>query len=192
MTKQDDEHAQLLDKLRHEVGPSEVKPHQGGYLTQNEYATLIYYWAAPETDKSPEVIDGVIATLANSGWARTPARELAATGAVLAFEELYPEKKAGWRRTYPALYKFCSSAIATPHHKAQWNDFHVVQWFILRGTRKDEAVDILDKMLDRVNEGGEVGYDARQHLEYWAVNCKPFALALQKARAARMDRMIVQ
>jgi hypothetical protein len=184
---------ETLDKLRAEVGTQKLGPHRGGYLSQDEYATLIYYWAGEDHSDDPGLVDGVIATLANCGWARTPDRKLPRMGTVLAFEELYPDKKAGWRSSFPEMYRsFSVVTVTTPQQEREWNDFHIAQWFVLRRARRDEGVEIIDKLLDRVAEGGSVGYDAQEAMQIVASQCKPFEMALERAKRERLARMVIQ
>src|SRR5689334_3106907 len=130
-----DSHLEALELLNKSVGGTPATPHRGGYLDQNEYATLIYYWAGEEHE--PGLIDGVIATLANCSWAWTAESELRTAAAVDAFRQLFPSKLAGWREAYPGLFDMCARAWRIPASDARWNTFYLVQWFILRRMRKD-------------------------------------------------------
>jgi len=187
MDRQDELHQESLAKLKAEVGPSDPVPHEGGYLSQDEYATLIYYWAGEEHEGT--VIDGVIATLANCSWAKTPQRELAVAGAVSAFCTLYPDRKEGWKRAYPELFARVSHAIGKPKMLPGWNDFLIAQWFVLRRVRR-EGIDIIDLLLDRVAEGGEVRIDALRAMNTCASQCKPFEIVWQRAANVRAGRMV--
>jgi hypothetical protein len=185
-----DSHLEALETLSKTVGPGDEQKHQGGYFSQNEYATRIYYWAGEEHE--PDEIEAVIATLANCGWARTPARELAMAGTVLAFCELYQDKEPGWRSAYPKLFEVVRRALKRDVSSTQWNDFYIAQWFVLRRARKEDGIEIIDKLLDRIADGGQVGYDTRREINTCAVQCKPFEIALGRAIAARRQRMVIQ
>jgi hypothetical protein len=134
----------------------------------------------------------VIHTLANESWAKTPQRELPVAGTVLAFSELYPDKAAGWKVAYRDLFKRVQHATSKPKSLAAWNDFHIAQWFVLRRARRDEGIEILDKLLDRVAEGGTVRYDTLEAMNVCAKQCKPFEIAWQNASRERQERMVVK
>ncbi len=185
-----DSHLEALEKLNNEVGQKPAAPHRGGYLSADEYATLIYYWAGEEHE--PGLIDGVIAALANQSWAWAPDRALQTAGALKAFSELFPEKVLGWAAGNPGLFAMCNLAYSnTPAGDPAWNRYHLVQWFILRRAHKDEGIDILDKLLDRVAEGGTVGCEARETIMIAARDCKPFEVAMDRAQRARAAMMVI-
>jgi hypothetical protein len=183
---------ETLDKLRAEVGTQKLELHRGGYLSQDEYATLIYYWAGEDHADDPGLVDGIIATLANCDWAGTTQNTLPRAGTVIAFCELFPDKEPGWRAAYPELFRSIKRSMESPQRDSRWNDFHIAQWFILRRARRDEGVEIIDKLLDRVTEGGSVGYDAREAMQIVVSQCKPFELALERAKKERVARMVIQ
>ena len=171
---------EALEKLKREVGPGDPKKHAGGYLSADEVATLVYYWAAGGEEHGPNEADGIVAAVAQFGlgtdWT------LRRAGIVMALCELYPDRENGWRSAHPDLFKSIRRSMESPKHDKRWNIFHLVQWFILRKARPDEGIDILDKLLDRVAEGGEVGYDALQVIAGAAKGCKPFEVCMERAR----------
>jgi hypothetical protein len=184
-----DSHLEAIEKLNREVGPNEARPHAGGYLSQDEYATRAYYWAASE--HSHEEAEAMILALANCPWAKLPERELGCAGAVTALCELYPDLAPAWKRSYGQLFSRIESGQRRGIADEGWNDFHVSQWFFLRRARKEDGIEIIDKLLDRLAEGGLIGHETRRHLHYWQENCKPFQVALDKAQTARRAKMLV-
>jgi len=172
---------EALEKLKREVGPGDPKKHAGGYLSADEVATLVYYWAAGGEEHGPNEADGIVQHFANTNWAGETA-SLRAAGIVLALCELYRDRESGWRSAYPEMFQSIRWILKLPTHNFGWNVFHLVQWFILRKARPDEGIDILDKLLDRVAEGGEVGYDALQVIAGAAKGCKPFEVCMERAR----------
>jgi hypothetical protein len=182
-----DAHLQALETLQREHGTQALGPHKGGYLTQDEYATLIYYWAGEE--HSSEAIDGVIATLANASWARVPSRGLPVAGTVLALCELYPDKAGYWRGAYSELFVRVGFYMTELLDDPGWNDFYIAQWFVLRRARKEEGIEIIDKLLDRVAQGGCVRYDTLEAMKICATQCKPFEIAWQCATQKRNEAM---
>ena len=185
-----DAHLEALEKLKREVGPQDEKPHVSGYLEQGEYATLVYYWAGEA--RPNEVADGVINTLSNCAWAHRPQVAGGMAGAVLALCELYPDLAAAWRFTHPKLFARVREFQRTSKGDGAWNDFYIAQWFILRRSHKEEGADIIEKLLERILEGGVVGYEARRACETCAAQCKPFWIALQKGQEKRMAMRIIQ
>jgi hypothetical protein len=185
-----DAHLQALETVKNSVGEQALGPHRGGYLSQDEYATRIYYWAGEEHES--DEIEGVISTLANASWARVESEVLAVGAVVLAFCELYREKELPWRAAYPVLFQRVRKALDTLHDSAAWNAFHVAQWFVLRRARKEEGVEILDKLLDRIAAGGKMRYDTLEALNHWAKQCKPFEIAWQRAAQKRQEQMVVK
>jgi hypothetical protein len=185
-----DSHEQALETVKRTVGDQALGAHTGGYLSQDEYATKIYYWAGEEHEG--EEIDGVIGTLANCSWAGTTPRTLPRAGTVMAFCELYPDREAGWQAAYPELFRSVARSMQSPKSDERWNDFLIAQWFVLRRAHKEEGLDIIDRLLDRVLESGAVGYDARRACEVCARQCKPFLIALQRGQKSRMNMRIIQ
>ena len=152
-------------------------------MTRNEYATLIYYWAGhPQPERIPEILD----TLENAEWARPAERTLPIAGVVAAFELLYPDRKHAWRADHPILSARVSAAVGLSKECPEWTDFHLAQWFILRGESSIDAV------LDRVADGGTVGMEAQISLQKLASDSTPFRKALEKAREARKLAMLIQ
>ena len=182
---------EALEKLKREVGPGDPKPHRGGYLTADEVATLVYYWAAGGEEHGPNEADGIVVSLSITHWGGDTGT-LRAAGIVLALCELYPDLEPGWRAMCPEMFQSIRWAMKLPADNEGWNVFHLVQWFILRKARPDEGIEILDKLLDRMAEGGEVGYDARQMIMGVSKGCKPFEVCMERARVARSAKMLVQ
>lgn len=152
------------------------------------YSTTVYYWAG---EPRPDLVDAFMEALDGAGWARTVERELPVAAAVLAFSELFPDKVAGWHGSYPELFQRVGRAMSKPLEDSSWNGYYLVQWFLLRMSRKEEGIEIIDKLLDREASGGEVGYDTRAVLGKWSEQCKPFEVAVKKARARRLGQMLV-
>jgi len=152
-------------------------------VTPNDYAYLVYYWYG---EPHPERIPEILATFRDCTWAHRPGRDLPMAGALLGFETLYPDKKETWRSEFPAVYRFAERATQTDKQSPAWNDYYIAQWFI---TRDDKC---LDSLLDRVAEGGEVGFETRLSLENWSERCAPFRVNLERAKAARKECMIIQ
>lgn len=152
-------------------------------MTQNEYATLIYYWFG---HPQPERIPSVLRSLRDSPWAWPAERHLPIAGAVMAFESLYPDRKGEWRREFSSLYATIQSAMNQSQDCPEWTDFHLAQWFILRSEKS------LDAVLDRVADGGDVGSAAQVKLQDLAAQSIPFRKCLEKAREARKLAMLIQ
>jgi len=159
-------------------------------MTQSEYSTKVFYWAG-EAHLATDA-DELMATLATAGWARGSRRDLPAAGAVLALCELFPDLVGSWTSAWPELFERIRRALKTDTEREEWNDFHLAGWFFLRRVRRDEGVEIIDKLLDREASGGEVGRDCTRIMSTLAANCKPFEVALQNARIARRQAMVIQ
>ena len=186
-----DEVLKSLEEIKNAVGPTDPKPHVSGYLSADEYATLVYYWAGEAHEA--DVVEGVILALANQPWAWAQERALQTAAAVEALEELYPGKRQGWRQAHTALYVLVNQVMAdTPLEDSAWDRYYLIRWFFLRRARRDEGIEILDKLLDRVADGGQVGWQTRQVIAGAAKDCKPFQIAIQNAIAERAKKMIVQ
>lgn len=153
-------------------------------MTQNEYATLIYYWAG---HPQPERIPDVLRTLQNSEWAWPFEFHLAIAGTVLAFESLYPDRKAEWRRDFSGLYAMIQNATDQSRTCPEWADYHVSQWMILR------RFESLDAILDMIANGDECGRAVQLKMQGKTVQQSvPLRKALEKARAARRQAMLIQ
>jgi hypothetical protein len=152
-------------------------------MTKDQYATLIYYWAGhPQPERIPEVLEA----LETAEWARHPRRALPIAGVVRAFERAYPDRAPAWRAAHPILWRWVELALGMSSDCAEWTDYHLAQWFI---TRTNES---LDKVLDRVADGGEVGLSATIKLQELASQSVPFRKALEKARELRKLAMVIQ
>ena len=156
-------------------------------MTRDEYATFLYYFGAREKSRSEvaELITDALQSLENAEWARPDVRSLPIAGAVMAFEELYPDRKHAWRAAYPALRRRIVAAAGLSADCPEWTDYHLAQWFILRQEK------CIDAVLDRVADGGEVGAAAQVKLQGLASQSVPFRKALEKAREARKLAMII-
>jgi hypothetical protein len=153
-------------------------------VTQNEYATLIYYWAG---HPQPERIPDLLATLDTADWARFAEFDLPIAGVVSAFETLYPDRKHRWRADYPALRRRIKDAVGMSKDCPDWADFHVAQWLILR---RQES---LDAILDMVADGGDCATAVQAKLRGNTVQQSvPLKKALEKAREARKMAMLIQ
>jgi hypothetical protein len=153
-------------------------------MTQNEYATLIYYWAG---HLQPERIPDLLATLDTADWARFAEFDLPIAGVVTAFETLYPDRKHRWRADYPALRRRIVAAVGMSKDCPEWADFHVAQWLILR---RPESVDAI---LDMVADGGDCSIAVQAKLRGNTVQQSvPLRKALEKAREARKMSMLIQ
>ena len=157
-------------------------------MTRDEYATFLYYFGARYQSKEEQaiLIPDVLASLQNSEWAKPEKRELPIAGAVMALWELYPDRKHRWQADYPELRRMISRAVMKSQECPEWTDFHLAQWFIRR--REDS----IDKVLDRVADGGDTAWSARQKLEQLAAQSVPFKKALASAREARKAAMFIQ
>lgn len=152
-------------------------------MTRDEYATLIYYWAGhPQPERIPEILR----TLRDSPWAWPLAAHLPTAGVVMALETLYPDRAGQWRRDFPTLYVSLLHAMDTGPSDPQWTEFYVAQWLILR------RVSVLDAILNRIADGGEVGLTATVRAQKWASDSVPFRKAFEKAKEARKLAMIIQ
>ena len=152
-------------------------------MTQNDCATLIYYWAGhPQPERIPELLE----TLERADWAAPAERDLPIAGTVMAFESLYPDRKHTWRTAYPALRRRIVAAAGLAADCPEWTDYHLAQWFILRQEK------CIDAVLDRVADGGEVGLSATVKLQQLASQSVPFRKALEKAKEARKLAMLIQ
>jgi hypothetical protein len=157
-------------------------------MTQGEYATFLYYFGAREKSRSEvaELITDALQSLENAEWARPDVRSLPIAGAVMAFEELYPDRAAEWRKRFPALRRRIVAAAGLSADCPEWTDYHLAQWFILR------RESCIDAVLDRVADGGEVRAAAEIKLQHLASQSVPFRKALEKAREARKLAMLIQ
>ena len=157
-------------------------------MTRDEYATFLYYFGAREKSRSEvaELIQDALQSLETSEWARPEVRSLPIAGAVMAFEELYPDRAAEWRKRFPMLRRRIVAAAGLSADCPEWADYHVSQWFVLRQEK------CIDAVLDRVADGGEVGSSAQVKLQELASQSVPFRKALEKARKARKLAMLIQ
>jgi len=157
-------------------------------MTRDEYATFLYYFGARQQSKEEqaELIPEVLASLQNAEWAHPAERELPIAGAVMAFWELYPDRKHRWQADYPELRRMISRAVMQSQEAPEWTDFHLAQWFVLHSEK------CIDAVLDRVATGGEVGLSATVKLQQLASQSVPFRKALEKAKEARKLAMLIQ
>ena len=157
-------------------------------MTRDEYATFLYYFGAREKSRSEvaELITDALQSLENAEWARPDVRSLPIAGAVMAFEELYPDRAAEWRKRFPALRRRILAASEKSPACPEWTDYHLAQWFILRSEKCIDAV--LDRVAD-IDE--EVSISARLKLQELASQSVPFRKALEQAREARKLAMII-
>jgi hypothetical protein len=153
-------------------------------MTQDEYATFLYYFGARYQSKAEqaELIPDVLFSLQNSEWAHPDERELPIAGAVMAFFELYPDRKHRWQADYPELRRMISRAVMKSQECPEWTDFHLAQWLVLRREGS------IDAILDRVADGREL---ALEKLHAFAAESVPFQKALRKARDARKMAMLI-
>jgi hypothetical protein len=153
-------------------------------MTQDEYATFLYYFGARYQSKAEqaELIPDVLASLQNSEWAKPEGRELPIAGAVGAFFELYPDRKHRWQADYPGLRRMISRAVGKSQECPEWTDFHLAQWLVLR---RESSIDAI---LDRVADGRPL---ALEKLQAMAAESVPFQKALRKAREARKVAMLI-
>ncbi len=157
-------------------------------MTQDEYATFLYYFGAREKSRSEvaELITDALQSLENAEWAMPDVRSLPIAGAVMAFEELYPDRAAEWRKRFPALRRRILTASEKSPACPAWTDSHLAQWFILRSEKCSDGV--LDRVAD-IDE--EVSISARIKLQELASQSVPFRKALEQAREARKLAMII-
>jgi hypothetical protein len=158
-------------------------------VTRDEYATFLYYFGAREKSRSEvaELITDALQSLENAEWAMPDVRSLPIAGAVMAFEELYPERAAEWRKRFPALRRRILTASEKSPTCPEWTDYHLAQWFILR---RESCIDaVLDRVAD-IDE--EVSISARIKLQALASQSVPFRKALEAAREARKLAMLIQ
>lgn len=155
-------------------------------MTRDEYATFLYYFGERKQSKSEqaEIIPEALAYLQNTPF--PPERELPIAGAVMAFWELYPDRKHRWQADFPELRRMISRTVMQSQEAPEWTDYHLAQWFILR------RESCIDAVLDRVADGGEVGASAQVKLQDLASQSVPFRKALEKARGARKLAMLIQ
>ena len=153
-------------------------------LTQNEYATLIYYWFGhPQPERIPEVLEA----LERAEWAAPAEFDLPIAGIVMALESLYPDRKHAWRTAYPVLRRRVKAAAGSSADCPEWADYHVAQWLILRSEKS------LDAILDMIADGGECGRAVQLKLQGKTVSQSvPLRKALEKAREARKLAMLIQ
>jgi len=153
-------------------------------VTQDEYATFLYYFGARYQSKAEqaELIPDVLVSLQNSEWAKPEGRELPIAGAVTAIFELYPDRKHRWQADYPELSRMVKRAVGKSLDCPEWTDFYLAQWLVLR---RDSSIDAI---LDRVADGREL---ALEKLQMFAAESVPFQKALRKAREARNAAMLI-
>jgi hypothetical protein len=150
-------------------------------VTADEYATLVYYWgSAPEPGRVAEIC----LALETAHWAQGPEKRLPVAGVVLAFATLYPGLDLPI--VSKTLVDRCRASLAVVSQEdPTWCDFHIAQWFVMRDTVS------IDSLLDRVADGGTVGYEARSRINTVSMNCIPFGHALEAGQVRRHERMIV-
>jgi hypothetical protein len=153
-------------------------------MTQNEYATLIYYWAGhPQPERIPEALE----SLERAEWASSAELDLAIAGIVMAFESAYPDRKHAWRAAYPILRRRVKAAAGASADCPEWADYHVSQWLILRRESS------LDAILDMIADGDECGRAVQLKIQGKTVQQSvPLRKALEKAREARKLAMLIQ
>jgi hypothetical protein len=158
-------------------------------VTRDEYATFLYYFGARQESRSEvaELITDALQSLETSEWARPEVRSLPIAGAVMAFEELYPDRAAGWRKQFPALRRRIVAAAGLSADCPEWTDYHLAQWFLLRHEK------CIDAVLDRAADADkEIWMPTRLKLQELASQSVPFRKALEKAREARKLAMLIQ
>ena len=156
-------------------------------MTQNEYATFIYYFGAREKSKAEvaELIHDALQTLRDAEWASPEGARLPIAGAVLAFETLYPERAVTWRREFPAIYARVLPVMDNSKDDPQWIEFHIVQWYILRRESS------LDSILDLIADNGESAWKMRQKVEESISQSVPLRNAFIAAKRAREASMLI-
>ncbi len=142
-------------------------------MTTSEYATLVFYWAA---EPHPERMTEMLACIAASEQAERTETVLRAAGAIMAFEELDPERCLIWRIDYPDLYRKIREGLQLPLDFFGWADFLVVQWMILR---RD---DIMRQLLDRAGAWGEKDKYTAALITKTAKNHGPFRFAAERLK----------
>lgn len=168
--KHEESAEQVVDGLRKWAEPAQ---YPRGRMTPNEYATLIFYWAS---EPHPELLDEMVACIAASGQAYQPETVMRALGAVMAFEELNPERVPIWRQTYPDLYDKLASAYLMPLEFHGWADFLVVKWMILRHD------DIMRQLLDRAGRWGERDKYTAELVNRMCISHGPFRYAAERLK----------
>lgn len=152
-------------------------------MTQDQYATLIYYWAGhPQPERIPEVL----CTLRDSPWAWPLGAHLPIAGVVMAFETQFPDRARQWRLDFPTLYASIQRAMESGPNDPQWTEFYIAQWFILR------RESLLDAILNIIADGGDAAWQARRKCQKWANESVPFRKAFEAAREARKLAMLIQ
>lgn len=160
-------------------------------MTRDDYATFLYYFGAREKSRSEtaELITDALQSLDNAEWAMPDQRSLPIAGAVMAFEELYPDRKYRWRADFPWLRRRVKMAAGQSPQCPEWTDYHLAQWFILRSEK------CIDAVLDRIADyDSELPYNERAatKLQELAAQSVPFRKALEKARESRKLAMVIQ
>ena len=155
-------------------------------MTQNEYATFIYYFGAREKSKAEvaELISDALQTLRDAEWAWPEGARLPIAGAVLAFETQYPDRAAEWRREFPSLYARVMPAMENNPDNPQWIEFHIAQWYILRRESS------LDSILDLVNN--DLSCIMASKIQTAISQSVPLRKSFLAAKRAREASMLIQ
>jgi hypothetical protein len=156
-------------------------------MTQNEYATFIYYFGAREKSKAEvaELISDALKSLRDAEWAWPEGARLPIAGAVLAFETLYPDRAPAWRREFPSLYARVMPAMENNPDDPQWIEFHIAQWYLLR--RESSLDSILDLIADFTHS-----FSMRSKIEKAIGASVPLRKAFLAAKRAREASMLIQ
>lgn len=155
-------------------------------MTQNEYATFIYYFGARHESKAAqaELVYDALKTWRDAEWAWPEGARLPIAGAVLAFETLYPDRAAAWRREFPSLYARVMPAMENNPEDPQWIEFHIAQWYILRRESS------LDSILDLVNN--DLSCIMASKIQTAISQSVPLRKAFLAAKRAREASMLIQ
>lgn len=150
-------------------------------MTANEYATLIYYWHG---DPHPERMTEILSYL-ESAELGSLTQSFGQAGQVLGFETLYPNEIPVWREAHSELYRRLDRITDSAKSRPEWAALYLGTWFITH------QVKCLDLILDRVADGGECGHYASRVLSIWSEKSAPLRYALERAKRARADAMII-
>jgi hypothetical protein len=146
-------------------GPSRKPPTEEdmewGMFIQN-------YGENPQPDMVPEYFRYVLR------GGTTGSTELPTAAAVIALVHSRPHWADEWRQEFPELFKKAEQWMHADPNRAGWNDFYMVQWFILRD---DEIVKVLKA---RAEIPGIVGDTCKWMLNSVSQQIPAFAEALER------------
>jgi hypothetical protein len=146
-------------------GPSRKPPTEEdmewGMFIQN-------YGENPQPDMVPEYFRYVLR------GGTTGSTELPTAAAVFALVRSRPHWADEWRQEFPELFKKAEQWMQADPNRAGWNDFYMVQWFVLRD---DQIVGVLK---GRAEIPGPVGDTCKWMLNSVSQQMPAFAEALER------------